>query len=212
MDFTVPGRQKERLRTFEYGRVSPFCVALKSTISNTVGVISMFKCVGYCSHLGPAPLLSSPHLHTNSSCSHLHGARSREVELTVISAALLTPNSIYIHGTSAALTPPSLAALLWVSGQLVFYFYFFYSVAGSWLSSTRSNTKDTDPGRWWLLSRCDQRWPSATRRTRRSRCPPTTSCARDSGACWTKCTPSRGASPDPGRASPPPLQVRKKTL
>lgn len=56
-------------------------------------------------------------------------------------------------------------------------------------------------GRWCLRSRCDQRQPSGSRRILRSRCPPTTSCGRDSSACWTRFTALRGAGPNTARVS-----------
>lgn len=69
------------------------------------------------------------------------------------------------------------------------------------LLETRLVTQFRVKGRWWLRNRCGQRWSPATRRTLHSLCPPTTNCARESNACWIKCTASRGASPNQLRAA-----------
>lgn len=54
---------------------------------------------------------------------------------------------------------------------------------------------DAVPGRWWPQSRSSPRWSETAARTRRSRCPPTTTCARDLSAWRIRCTASKGASP-----------------
>lgn len=55
---------------------------------------------------------------------------------------------------------------------------------------------DAVPGWWWPRSRSSPRWSTTAGRTRRSRCPPTTTCARDTSAWRIRCTASKGASPN----------------
>lgn len=55
---------------------------------------------------------------------------------------------------------------------------------------------DAVPSRWWPWSRSSPRWSATAARTRRSRCPPTTTCARDPSAWRIRCTASNGASPN----------------
>lgn len=47
---------------------------------------------------------------------------------------------------------------------------------------------------WWPWSRSSPRWSGTAARTRRSRCPPTTTCARDLSAWRIRCTASKGPS------------------